>query len=125
MDGLAGPLSMPLDFVLTGGQRHDKTQGAVLLQGFKGDYVIADKAYATDDLLALIREEVGAMPVIPPRRNRTVQCDYDTYLYKARYLVECFINKIKWRRRLFVRYEKLDSRYLGFLLFASALIWIQ
>ena len=118
-------LGNPLDFVLTGGQRHDKTQGTVLLQGFKGDYVIADKAYDSDDLIDFIIDEVGAEPVIPPRSNRTEPRDYDEYLYKARYLVECFINKIKWRRRLFVRYEKLDSRYLGFLYFASALIWIQ
>lgn len=122
---LVDGLGNPLDFVLTGGQRHDKTQATVLLKGFKGDYVIADKAYDADDLIDLIVEQVGAIPVIPPRSNRTELRDYDTYLYKARYLVECFINKIKWRRRLFVRYEKLDSRYLGFLYFASALIWIR
>lgn len=122
---LVDGLGNPLDFVLTGGQRHDKTQGTVLLQGFKGAYVIADKAYDSDDLLTFIREEVGAIPVIPPRRNRKTPRDYDKELYKARYLVECFINKIKWQRRLFVRYEKLDSRYLGFLSFVSALIWLR
>lgn len=122
---LVDGLGNPLDFVLTAGQRHDKTQGTVLLQGVKGDYVIADKAYDSDDLLAFIREEVGAIPVIPPRHNRTPPRNYDKELYKARYLVECFINKIKGRRRLFVRYEKLDSRYLGFLYFAAALLWLQ
>lgn len=122
---LVDGLGNPLDFVLTGGQRHDKTQGTRLLQGFKGDYVIADKAYDSDDLIAFILDDVGAEPVIPPRSNRTHPRDYDPYLYKARHLVECFINKIKWRRRLFVRYEKLDCRFLGFLYFASALIWMQ
>lgn len=87
--------------------------------------MIADKAYDSDDLIAFIHEEIGAIPVIPPRNNRTKPRDYDKYLYKARHLVECFINKIKWRRRLFVRYEKLDTHYLGFLFFASALIWIR
>ena len=34
-----------------------------------------------------------------------------------RHLVECFINKIKHYRRIFSRFEKLDTRYLGFLHF--------
>lgn len=122
---LVDGLGNPLDFVLTGGQRHDVTQGPALLQGFKGDYVIADKAYDSDDLRAFIVTRVGAVPVIPPRSNRLEPLDYDKHLYKARYLVECFFNKIKWRRRLFSRFEKLDSRYLGFLFFASTLIWMQ
>jgi len=122
---LVDGLGNPLDFVLTPGQRHDKTQGAVLLKGYKGDYVIADKAYDSDDLLDFIVSEVEAIPVIPPRSNRTEQRDYDKHLYKARYLVECFINKIKWYRRLFSRFEKLDCRYLGFLFFASTLIWLR
>lgn len=71
VDGLGGDPLGALDFVLTGGQRHDKTQGTRLLQGFKGDYVIADKAYDADDLIAFILDDVGAEPVIPPRSNRT------------------------------------------------------
>jgi transposase len=33
-----------------------------------------------------------------------------------------FINKIKQFRRVFSRFEKLASRYLGFLWFASVVI---
>jgi transposase len=51
--------------------------------------------------------------------------EYDEYLYQERHLIECFINKIKPYRRIFSRFEKLDSRYLGFLHFASALIWLR
>lgn len=122
---LVDGLGNPLDFVLTGGERHDVTQGTVLLQGYKGDYVIADKAYDSDALRKFIVDEVEAIPVIPPRSNRTEPLDYDKYLYKARHVVECFFNQIKWRRRLFSRFEKLDNRYLGFLFFASTLIWIK
>jgi transposase len=122
---LVDGLGNPLDFVLTGGHRHDVTQATTLLRGRKGDYVIADKAYDSDDLLAFIVSEVEAIPVIPPRSNRTEPQDYDEHLYKARHLVECFINKIKWRRRLFSRFEKLDSRYMGFLFFASILVWLR
>ena len=117
-------LGLPLDFILTPGQRHDITQGPALLEGRQADYVIADKSYDSDDFLVVIRA-TGATPVIPARKNRTQPRDYDAHLYKERHLVECFINKFKWYRRLFVRYEKLDSRYLSFLFLVSALIWLR
>ena len=44
---------------------------------------------------------------------------------RERHLVECFINKIKHYRRIFSRFEKLDTRYLGFLHFTAALIWLR
>ena len=62
------------------------------------------------------------MPVIPPRSNRKEPADYDRHRYRERHLVECFINKIKHYRRIFSRFEKLDTRYLGFLHFTAALI---
>ena len=55
--------------------------------------------------------------MIPPRRNRVDQRTYDEHLYKERHLVECFINKMKWYRRIFSRFEKLAARYFGFLSF--------
>ena len=36
-----------------------------------------------------------------------------------------FINKIKHYRRISSRFEKLDTRYLGFLHFTAALIWLR
>ena len=50
---------------------------------------------------------------------------HDAYLYRERHLVECFINKIKHYRRVFSRFEKLDTSYLGFLQFTAALIWLR
>ena len=44
--------------------------------------------------------------------------------YREQHLVECFINKIKHFRRIFSRFDKLDARYLAFLQFAGALIWL-
>ena len=68
---------------------------------------------------------MGAIPVIPARKNRTEPRPYDDHLYKERHLVECFINKIKWYRRIFARFDKLAKRFLGFLSFVSALIWLR
>ena len=117
-------LGNPLRFLLTAGQRHDITQADELIANFEFERVIADRSYDADDFLRKIAE-IGAEAVIPPRKNRHKQRDYDRELYKERHLVECFFNKIKHYRRLFSRFEKLDSRHLGFLSFAGALIWLR
>lgn len=120
VDGLGNPLR----FRLTAGQRHDITQAEALLADDQADYVIADKSYDDDDFIRLIQSR-GAVPVIPPRANRKELRDYDKHIYRERHLIECFINKIKWYRRLFSRFEKLANRYLGFLSFVGALIWLR
>ena len=117
-------LGPPLDFVRTGGQTHDVTQAPTILAGQRSEYVIADKSYDSDALLELI-EQQGSIPVIPARRNRTMPRWYDRDLYKERHAVECFVNKIKHFRHIFSRFDKLASRYLAFLQFVSALIWLR
>ncbi len=117
-------LGNPLRFRLTGGHRHDITQAAELVKGYQSDYVLADTAYDAQAFLEVI-EDCGATAVIPPRANRKQPRTYDKYLYKERHLVECFIGKIKHYRRIFSRFEKLASRYLGFLSFVGALILLR
>jgi transposase len=117
-------LGNPLHFILTGGERHDITQAEDLLGEEAGDYVLADRSYDSDPFLEFILEQ-GAVPVIPPRKNRKVTREYDTYRYRERALVECFMNKIKHYRHLFSRFDKLASRFLSFLHFAGALIWLR
>jgi len=65
VDGLGNPV----EFVLTGGQAHDITQGEALIEGHDPDVVIADKAYDGDAFVAAI-EAGGAEAVIPPKKNR-------------------------------------------------------
>lgn len=117
-------LGNPLQFQLTAGQAHDITEAEALLLSAPIEYVIADKGYDAETFLQVIRER-GAVPVIPPRSNRKMPREYDAHLYKERHLVECFINKIKHYRRIFSRYDKLATAYLGFLHFVSALIWLR
>ncbi len=121
---LVDALGNPLRFILTGGHRHDITQAEALLESYQFKYVLADKAYDADALLTAIANS-GAETVIPPKKNRTEQRSYDKHLYKERHLVECFINKIKWYRRIFTRYDKLAQRYAAFLHFVGALIWLR
>ncbi len=117
-------LGNPLRFILTGGQRHDITQAQAMIDGYEFEYVLADKSYDSADFIEFIIDN-EAIPVIPPRSNRTESRDYDEHMYKERHLVECFINKFKHYRRVFSRFEKLAGRFLGFLSFVSALIWLR
>ena len=120
VDGLGNPL----DFILTGGQRHDVTQAKALLAEHKSAYVLADRSYDSSGFLEAIQAS-GATPVIPPHPRRIEQREYDKHLYKERHLVECFIGKIKHYRRVFSRFDKLAKRYLSFLCFVGALIWLR
>ena len=50
---------------------------------------------------------------------------YDEHLYGKRHSVECYINKMKYYRHIFSRFDKLAKMYLGFLHFADALISLK
>lgn len=120
VDGLGNPMRLRL----TAGQCHDITQAVDLVEGFAFEHLIADRGYAAQEFFDWIVES-GAKPVIPPHQRAKKAREYDKWLYCERHLVECFINKIKHFRRVFSRYDKLASRYLGFLQFVSSLIWLR
>jgi transposase len=69
--------------------------------------------------------ERGVEVVIPARRNRRQPREHDREMYKERHLIECCINKMKQYRRVFSRFDKLDSRYLGFVWLVGSLIWLR
>jgi transposase len=86
--------------------------------------VIADTAYDADAFVQTIRDR-GAILVIPSHPPRMTQRVYDVHRYQEHHLVECLISKLKQYRRIFSRFEKLASHYLGFLHFVGALIWLR
>ena len=91
------------------------------------DRLIADRGYAAQAFYDWVVGQ-DMEPVIPPHQSAKgdkAKRPCDRWLYRERHLVECFINKIKHFRRVFSRFDKLASRYMGFLLFASALIWLR
>lgn len=117
-------LGNPLKFALTAGQRHDISQASALMADFVSSTVIADKGYDCNTFIASL-ESSGSQVVIPPRSNRKVQREYDTYLYKERHLIECFFGKIKHFRRIFSRFDKSAYTFLAFLHFVGILIWLS
>ena len=100
------------------------TRAESLLAPFGYNGLIAVKVYDSHpwrELLAAQQVEV----VIPSRCNRNQPRDYDRIRYRERNIVERLINRIKWYRRIFTRYDKLARRYMAFLHFAATFIWLK
>jgi len=118
-------LGNPVRLIPTAGQEADVTHAPDLMAGLIFAALIADKAYDSDDLIKLIVEDFQAEAVIPPRKNRKEQRDYDRHLYKHRNLVERFIGLCKHCRRVATRYDKTARNFLAFWNFASVLVLLR
>lgn len=114
----------PLRFILTAGQRHDSLTAKVLLEGFKCEAVLADKAYDNNDLRQTIAE-MEAEAVIPSTRSRKVPIPHDETTYKDRNRIERCFNKLKHFRRFATRYDRRASHYLAFIHLAAVMIWLR
>lgn len=70
---------------ITGGNIYDSTQAEKLLHDtiHEGVYVLGDKAFDSEQILKYI-EKNRAITVIPPRKNRKEQREYDKSIYKNR-----------------------------------------
>jgi len=121
---LCDSLGNPLRFILTPGQRSDFVPAPELLSGYKSQAVLADKGYDADYLIRQIQSQ-GAIAVIPPKKNRRQQREYDVFLYKERNQVERLFNKLKNFRRVATRYDKLDVAFLGFIYLAAIFLWLK
>jgi transposase len=117
-------LGRPLRFVLTAGQRHDSLTAKALLEGFKAEAVLADKAYDSNDLRAFIAD-LGAEAVIPSNRSRKVLIAHDRVVYKERNRIERCFNKLKHFRRFATRYDRRAIHYLAFVHLAAAMLWLR
>jgi len=74
--------------------------------------LLADKGYDTNAILEYTQEhEITA--VIPPKRNRKVQREYDKDLYKMRHLVENAFLYLKRWRGVATRYTKNAASFLA------------
>jgi transposase len=109
----------PAKLHLLEGERHDVTCAEVLLDGLEPEFVVGDRRYDSDPLRHRIRS-VGPKPVIPSRRTRRTR-RHNRQRHKRRNVVERFINRIKNRRRMATRYDKLAATFLGFVQVASIL----
>lgn len=121
--GVSG-LGLPVAVVLTPGQAADVSTAGALMEGIPAEVVIGDKGYDSDRVVEAIQAQ-GAEAVIPPKRNRKVQREYDRDRYKDRNLVERFFSRVKQYRRVATRYEKTARNFLAFVHVASIMILLR
>ncbi len=117
-------LGLPIRFELDPGQQNDMAPACDLIRGLPAEQVLADRAYDADSLHDLILDQ-GGKPVIPPRRHRKYQHRYNRIAYQQRWGIEGFFARLKQRRRIATRYDKLASNFLGVVKLASIMLWLK
>lgn len=114
---------LPVRALVTSGTTADCTQAVALIDGFAAEYLLADKGY---DSNAVIAEAVraGIKVVIPPKKNRKEQREYDKELYRVRHLVEnAFLHLKRWRG-IATRYAKNASSFASSVHVRCISIWL-
>ena len=92
------------------GKATDLAGVPALLEDLRFGAFVGDKAFDADWLLEEV-EGRGAVPVIPPKRNRAASRDHDREMYKWRHQVENFFARIKEFRPVATRYDKTDESF--------------
>ena len=115
---------MPVRMRVTAGTESDGSQALELIEGIEAEHLLADKGYDSDAVVSGVLER-GMNPVIPPRRNRKEQREYDGYLYRLRHLVENGFCQFKEWRGIAMRYAKKVSSYLANCHIRAIAIWAK
>ena len=119
---VAADAETAVTFSLSPGNSGDAPEGRDLLKtlenkGWDGAKVLMDKAYEGDETRQLVLD-LGMTPVVPPKINRVTAWEYDKEMYKKRNEVERLFRRLKGFRRIFSRFDKLDSVFRFFIHFA-------
>ena len=119
MDALGNPIRI----IITAGTVADCTETEALISGFDATHVLGDRGYDSDAIMTLITNN-GMIPVIPPKKNRIVQRDYDKHLYKFRHAVENTFLKLKQWRGIATRYAKNTASFLATIQIRCLILWL-
>ena len=115
---------MPLRAIVTQGTAADCKQAVALIDGLSAQYLLADRGYDTNEILSQAVNQ-GMAPVIPPKKNRKEQREYDKELYKARHLVEnAFLHLKRWRG-IATRYAKNTASFLAAIHIRCIFLWVS
>ena len=69
---------MPVRAIITEGTRADCKEAIHLIEGIDAQNLLADRGYDTSEIVAFALS-AGINVVIPPKKNRKVQREYDRY----------------------------------------------
>ncbi len=114
----------PVRLHITNGAASDCAQALRLIKGLPAQHLFADRAYDSDEIINYAKNnKIGV--VIPPKKNRKVQREYDRYLYKIRHLVENAFLKLKSWRSIATRYAKNTASFLASVQIACMRWWLK
>jgi len=113
---------MPLRIFITSGTVNDCTQACALIDGIFAECLLADKAYDSTEVIDKAISQ-GMKIVIPPRKNRKDQREYDASLYKMRHLVENAFLLLKRWRGIATRYAKSTASFVAAVQIRCIAIW--
>ena len=113
---------MPVRVLVTAGTRADCKEAIALIDGICAEYLLADRGYDTNAIMEYALRK-GILPVIPPKKNRVVQREYNSYLYKLRHLVEnTFLHLKRWRG-IATRYAKTTASFVAAIQICCIVLW--
>ena len=115
---------MPVRLILTEGTVADCTQAHSLMADFPTEYLLADRGYDTNTIVAEAKAQ-GMEPVIPPRSHRKEPRYYDQDLYKLRHLVENTFLDFKQWRAVATRYAKSAASFLAICQIRALVLWTK
>ncbi|MCB1778017.1 MAG: transposase, partial [Candidatus Competibacteraceae bacterium] len=112
----------PTSFCLMPGQACDLDGSDVLLPALEAKTILADRGYDAEDRvlkpLCAAEKEI----VIPPKKNRKEQREYDKELYKSCHLIENFFCRLKQYRAIATRYDKTARNFLAAIYLAATTV---
>ena len=94
-----------------------------MIDGFEAEMLLGDRGYDSDEIVSFATSS-GMKVVIPPKKNRRNQRDYDRFTYKVRHLVENAFLKLKRWRGVATRYAKTTSSFRGAVTLAAIMLWL-
>ena len=113
---------MPIRIIITQGTTADCTQASRLIEGIYAEYLLGDRGYDSNEIVDQA-ECNGMIPMIPPKKNRREQRNYDKDLYKLRHLVENAFFHIKRWRGIATRYAKNATLFLAAIHIRCLALW--
>ena len=113
-----------LRIIGTSGNRHDLIGAFDLVDGFSDRTILADKAYDSTEFREFL-DDCGLKGCIPPKANRTDPAPFHRGHYKHRHHVENIFQRIKEKRAIATRYEKLTKQYFHLVTLASLCDWLR
>ncbi len=103
---------MPIRVLITESTRANCSEAIHLIEGISAEKLLADRGYDTNQIISYALT-TGMEPVIPPKRNRKEQREYDHYLYRLRHLVKNAFLQLKRWRGLATRYAQNTASFLA------------